>query len=378
MHTDDNGKSNKVNSRSKKKNNVQNNEIGNDFSDFYNVSNSYEENNEEETEKGGKNIKIIIIIIILAIVLGVLIFVLIKLLNKKDMTPPSISLSSPISSGDWTNNDVTIEVKNPSNATIKYTINCDKDCDYVDVTDNKILISNPGTNKVSVIATGENGVETKEDITISIDKEVPTAILSTDNKYSGSSTLKICAVCADSESGCREETVCNTYNSSMSKQKITVYDKAGNVASTNAFDVKISSGGSGNNSNNKTPSCSLSVSSKGVITASVKNATYYGFSSSYSGSNGTSKTLSKTKDGEEKITYYVKNSSSGKTSTCSITVKYSNCGCLYRGDDGKCYKTFVKQITDPKSSECAKATRKTNRGCDFYKDEGISCTYTKK
>ena len=66
------------------------------------------------------------------------------------------------------------------------------------------------------------------------------------------------------------------------------------------------------------PTCSMTVSEKGLITATPKDngdLAYYGFSSSYSGSN------TKTMDAHTgTYTYYVKDNV-GNTNSCSITVK---------------------------------------------------------
>ena len=384
MHTEDDKKK-KVNKNKKNEakqldnfyENQDSNELDGDFSNFYNVNETYEEteNTEpENNEKSNNSIKKIIFIIILLLLLGILVFILLKISNKKDVIPPSINLTS---SGidTWSNNDVTINIDNPSNATIKYTINCDNECDYAKVVDNKIVITNSGTNKVSVIAEGKDGGETKKDVIIKIDKNAPSISLSPNNtKFVSDSDITVCAVCSDKESGCKEEKNCKTYTKSASNQKLVVYDNAGNASYTSAFSVTINK----ETTNEVVPTCSLSVTSDGVVKANVKNATYYGFSSSYSGTNATSKTLSKATPGEEKITYYVKNSSSGKTNTCSITVKYSDCRCNYRGDNGKCYRTLVKIINDPNSKECANATKKDKNSCAFFKDEGLSCKYEKK
>lgn len=66
------------------------------------------------------------------------------------------------------------------------------------------------------------------------------------------------------------------------------------------------------------PSCSLTVNADGTLTSIPKdnNMAYYGYNSSYSGSNESSKKI--TTAGT--YTYYVKDAA-GNTNTCSITVK---------------------------------------------------------
>ena len=282
----------------------------------------------------------------------------------------------------WSKDNITIDINNPSNASIKYTINCDSKCDYVDVTDNKIIITNDGTSKVTVIAKGSDGGETKKDVTVSIDRMAPSVTLSPNNtKITSNEDVTVCAICTDNESGCKEAQVCKTYKSSASNQKLTVYDNAGNSKETARFTVTINNNANNGNKNSGiTPTCSLGISGNNII-AKHSNATYYGFSSNYSGSNSSSKVLpitSKTnKSGEEKVTYYVKNSSSGKTSTCSISYRYKCETCVQHGDDGKCYATIVKSV-DPKSSECINATIKLKKAnsCLILKDEGLKCEYS--
>ena len=72
------------------------------------------------------------------------------------------------------------------------------------------------------------------------DTTPPTAKLEDDkDEYSGTGKVTVCAICKDSGSGCVEERVCRTFTNSATNQKITVYDNAGNKASTHVFDVEV-------------------------------------------------------------------------------------------------------------------------------------------
>jgi hypothetical protein len=83
-----------------------------------------------------------------------------------------------------------------------------------------------------------------------------------------------------------------------------VEDNAGNKKNSDSFNVTITAV--------KEP-CTLSVSSDGVVTATLREtATYYGFNSNYTGNNTLSQkvTINASKKGEsgaKVIYYYVKN-----------------------------------------------------------------------
>ena len=326
--------------------------------------------------KNQKNKVVIIVIIVLAVILILLIILLLFVFKKGD--PVEFSLSYANGNADtWSKEDVTINVDIPDETRVKsvqYTINCDKKCDYVEVKDKKIVISNSGESNVTVLVKSTDRAESTQKILVKIDKNNPTVTLSPNQtSFSSSDPVTVCAVCTDNESGCKAEKVCKTYNKTSNSQTITVEDNIGNKATSPAFSVNII-GGSSNVSAN--PSCSLSVSKSGLVTASNKNVNgYHGFSSSYSGNSENTKQLNLANGKSEMVTYYVKNSD-GKTASCSINVK-STCKCTYRGDDGKCYKTEVKVINDIKSAECANAQRKTNDRCYFYTNEGATCEYSK-
>ena len=348
----------------------------NDYSDFYNTA------EEIKNDKGNSNKKAIIIIIILAIVLIALIVVLLLVFKKKSPIDFNLGLEN-VASNAWSKENVTVNVNIPDDKdlkSVKYTINCNNKCEYVEVTDRKILISNKGTSVVSVIVTNIDDVENKKDITVKIDDAAPEIILSpNETNIKSNGPITVCAVCNDKESGCKQEKVCTEYTKTSKDQILTVEDNAGNTTVSNKFSVTIGS----NNTATPTPvsaapSCSLSVNKSGLVTATYKNANkYHGFSSSYSGSNSDKKQVSLDKDdATETVKYYVKNSD-GKTATCSITVN-ANCKCLYRGANERCYRKLVKTIKDPNSKECANATVKTNVDCSFYDDEGLTCEYSKK
>ncbi len=345
----------------------------NEYSDFYNSSYETTLNNRDKKNKKG-----IIIVILLLLVLIALAIVLLFVFKKERNVEFNLGLEN-INGDSWAKENVTINVEIPDETnlkSIKYTINCLNDCDYVDVVDKKIVISNIGSSIVTVIATSIDNIENKKDITVKIDNIAPELILSPqETEIKAFGPITVCAICKDNESGCKTDRVCKDYAESSKNQILEVEDNAGNKKTSSKFNVTI---GSNSVVSTTSPSCELSVSKSGLITATYKNAdAYFGFSSNYTGSNATTKQVDVSKDNEtETVNYYVK-SGDGKTGTCSIEVKASSCNCLYRGDDKKCYKTFVKTINNPNSKECKDATRKTNTNCSFYKDEGVICTYSK-
>ena len=92
--------------------------------------------------------------------------------------------------------------------------------------------------------------------------------------------------------------------------------------------------------NKSSAPCKLKVSSSGQVTATVNvNASYYGFNSSYSGNNETSKKIdiNATKRGESKarlIFYYVLDKS-GNKHTCYLTV-IKECKCSNNSSSYNC------------------------------------------
>ncbi len=225
-----------------------------------------------------------------------------------------LSLDLKSSSTGWTNKDVVITVNAKSDTSvtsIKYAINCNGNCDYKDVNNNQVTITENGTTKVTVIAKDKMNQEITKEITVKIDKEAPT-ITFNNKDITSSKDVTVCATCNDSLSGCKEAKVCKKYTSSKSNEIITIYDNAGNSKSSSSFNVKI---------NKVLPPCTLKVSSDGTVTASLgETATYYGFSSSYSGTNELTKKITINGDkGAMIVNYYVKNKNGVKNS-CKITV----------------------------------------------------------
>lgn len=232
----------------------------------------------------------------------------------------------------WTNGDVII---NPEASSIfgitslEYAINCDSDCQYSDVLNKKITISNNGETKIKVMAKDKKNQEVIKEVIVKIDKEIPNATLVGSTSITSSSDVEVCATCSDSVSGCKQAKVCKRFSESKTNQVITVEDNAGNKKNSTAFNVTV----------NKAPSCSLKVSSDGTVTATLKEtATYYGFNSSYSGSNELSKKISinASKAGESGakiINYYVKTKNG--TGKCSITV-LKKCVCASGTSGANC------------------------------------------
>lgn len=220
----------------------------------------------------------------------------------------------------WTKKDVNISVNAKSVfgiEYIRYAINCeDNNCKYEDVKDNKITVTENGINKVNFVAQDRNKQQTQKLVTIKIDKESPEITLNESTSITSNKDVTVCATCKDNISGCKQERVCKKFTSSKSNQKLVIEDVAGNQTYSPSFNVKI---------NKVNGPCELSVSKDGVVTAGVMDgATYYGFSSTYSGKNSTSQKvdISTTQAGERKakiISYYVKDSKGTKHS-CSIMV----------------------------------------------------------
>ena len=58
-------------------------------------------------------------------------------------------------------------------------------------------------------------------------------------QFSGEGSVRVCAICSDTGSGCKEEEVCKTFTKSATNQQITVYDKEGNKATSKYFNVTV-------------------------------------------------------------------------------------------------------------------------------------------
>ena len=237
----------------------------------------------------------------------------------------------------WVNHDVYISTIGKSIygiSSLQYTINCDSNCSYENVNNNKITITNSGVNKVTIKARDKNNQEISKNVVVKVDKQAPTITFNGQTNITATNSTTVCATCKDSHSGCKKEKVCVKYTSSKTNQKITIEDNVGNKTSSPEFNVKINK--SGSNDSDATPTCSLSVSSSGVVTAKVSsNSVYYGFNSSYSGTNTKTQDADKDMPGTGSrakiIHYYVKNSKGAKGS-CYITVirTCDSSSCTYK------------------------------------------------
>ena len=81
----------------------------------------------------------------------------------------------------------------------------------------------------------------------------------------------------------------------------------------------------------------IKVSSDGTVSATLKeNATYYGFNSSYTGSNELSTKVTVGEEGKSgaKVVYYYIKSKNGNTGSCHLTVvkECSKSICTYRAN----------------------------------------------
>ena len=243
-----------------------------------------------------------------------------------------ITLNLSANTTNWTNKDVTITVdaKTDSEITsLKYAVNCTDNCNYKDVSNNKIVISDNGTTKVKVIAKDKNNQEVTKEIEVKVDKEIPTVKYDGNNNIVANGDVEVCVTCNDTVSGCKQNKVCKKYTSSKTNQVITVSDNAGNTSNSPSFNVTI---------NRAKVTCSLKVSSDGTVSATLgESAKYYGFNSNYSGSNELSKKIeiNVSKAGEKgaKVVHYYVKDKDGNVGNCSITIIKectSDNSCTYR------------------------------------------------
>ena len=233
---------------------------------------------------------------------------------------PEINLSlANAQEGVWSKNDVLINVYATSqvgNAAIKYATNCEGDnCNYLNVFNNQVMISNNGTTKVTFTATDSNGTTSKS-VTVMIDKNPPKVTLEPNqDNFVSDKDIKVCGKCVDEESGCTEAELCKTFTKSESNQTFSFEDKAGNKATTEAFTVAV---------DKNPPSCKLSASGTTVTAKVSENAVAYGFDKVFN--NETSGTFSVSNPENTKgaistrrVKFYVKNSI-GTVAECGITL----------------------------------------------------------
>ena len=258
--------------------------------------------------------------------------------NENKNINTNIELNLKFESGQndtWTNKDIVIITDAKSVfgiSSIKYALNCEGSCNYTDVTNNKITIGNNGTTKVKVIAKDKKNQEITKEVIAKVDKEAPTVTLNSGKNITSNKDVTVCATCSDTLSGCKQKSVCKKYTSSKSNQVITVYDAAGNSKNSESFNVTI---------NKLKAPCTLKVSSDGVVSATInESATYYGFNSSYTGTNELSKKISinasrNGESGAKVIYYYVKNKN-GTGGKCFITI-IKKCSCTDKNStDANC------------------------------------------
>ena len=228
----------------------------------------------------------------------------------------------------WTNKDVILSIETTGYiSSIKYAVNCKNECKYSEVVDKKIKVADNGVTNLRIVATGRNNNEEIKDVVVKIDKEAPKVTLNGNKNITGNNSVEVCATCSDSLSGCTKAKECKKYTSSKSNQVITMTDKAGNTTNSSSFNVTINK-----SSNPSGPAtCNLSVSSDGIVTATINgNPTYYGFDSNYTGANELSKKIdiNATKNGDSfaKVVFYFLKDSDGSVNRCYITV-IKECTC---------------------------------------------------
>ena len=230
-----------------------------------------------------------------------------------------LTLTLVATATNWINKDVVITVNTKTDSEItslKYAINCTGNCNYKDVSNNKITVTDNGVSKVKVIAKDRNNNEATKEIEVRVDKEVPTVTYTGDKDVISNDNVEVCVTCNDKVSGCKQNKVCKTYTVSNTNQTITVSDNAGNTTKSPTFNVTI---------NRPKLSCTLKVASDGTVSATLNgSAKYYGFNSDYSGSNELSRKInigvSKKGDRGAKVIHYFLKDKNGYVGTCHITV----------------------------------------------------------
>lgn len=263
--------------------------------------------------------------------------------NKNDQEKPLLNYN--IINGKenkWTNQDVIIKINasdNSKNVDVKYTINCTKECNYTNLSNDYIKIDKEGINNVTIIASDYNGNSTQKNLKIRIDKTEP--ILNFDERinqtiYNNTGKQEICGTCYDELGECKKNLVCKTITKTTENIVLEVYDEAGNKFTSDPFNVVI---------DQEKPQCTLTVDKNGIIHATYKDTggselLYYGFNSNYKGSNVNTISVDK-----GKYSYYVKDKTNN-VNTCSINVKTKNTNCMC--------KSGYEQINNYSTDSCLK------------------------
>ena len=415
MHIDGNNKFNGTNEN-------RGVDIDENFYGYNDLNNDV--NNDESSKKENNKKKIIVCIIILLLFLisvGVIVFFLSRDNdgNENPIEPiPSVTLS-------FSN----LDLKVGSSENITYTVLNDNGSVLVtwSSSDERVAtVSSSGTVKGvkegKAIITASytiNGVLYKETCSVNVNKNTATqtkdttkpklsytitsgkentwvnkdvSIKVTASDNSGNVTVKYTTNC---NSNCKYTTVTNgtikISSTGSSIVRIIASDKAGN-----SIEKKV------NVMIDKTkPTCSLDVSETGNLSAKYEDSgsgiSYYGFSSSYNGTLGTSQTLNKTGT----YTYYVKDKV-GNTNTCSLAVKtktqyrYQDCvscktcksaGCKFYGAwneiSGSAFVS-ITNVSTPKSglqrvgcvlmeTENKFSCKKYERACVTYHESCDKC-----
>ena len=281
------------------------------------------------------------------------------------------SFSDGVKENVWTNKDVKINVS--SNVNVKYAIDCSGNCKYYDLTDDKsILVTSEGEHVVTIMAYDKYGDSSVKKVNVKIDKTKPTCNFGkgpTPNEIYVGETATYVVECVDENSRLKvvndidfldikfpgkfkftKDSIVSVVKDIYKKTKKTAIqveniddgyryiitvngikagktklelpksvfvDYAGNVQEKiTSKEIKVVDKKS--DSQNKTYlNCKISYSN-GVLTGSGSGSNtlvYYGFSNSYSGSNATTKRI--TKAGT--YNYYVKDNA-GNRKSCSIVV----------------------------------------------------------
>ena len=281
------------------------------------------------------------------------------------------SFSDGVKENVWTNKDVKINVS--SNVNVKYAIDCSGNCKYYDLTDDKsILVTSEGEHVVTIMAYDKYGDSSVKKVNVKIDKTKPTCNFvkgPTPNEIYVGETATYVVECVDENSRLKvvndidfldikfpgkfkftKDSIVSVVKDVYKKTKKTAIqveniddgyryiitvngikagktklelpksvfvDYAGNVQEKiTSKEIKVVDKKS--DSQNKTYlNCKISYSN-GVLTGSGSGSNtlvYYGFSNSYSGSNATTKRI--TKAGT--YNYYVKDNA-GNRKSCSVVV----------------------------------------------------------